>query len=49
LLRQHVAFYATNTVVCRMNFAGWGSKTGVAEMNILDVIIGMKVIVASEI
>jgi len=32
-----------------MNFAGWGSKTGVAEMNILDVIIGMKVIVASEI
>jgi len=49
LLRQHVTFYATNTVVRRMNFAGRGSKTGIAGMKILDVIIGMTVIVASEI
>jgi len=39
----------TNTVMRCMNFAGWGSRTGIAEMKIQDVIIGMKVIVASEI
>jgi len=35
----------TNTVARRMNFAGRGSKTGIAEMKILDVVIGMKVCV----
>ena len=52
LLKQHVACLRclmTNTVMRCMNFAGSGSKTAIAEMKILDVIIGMKVIVASEI
>ena len=37
----------TNAVARRMNFAGWGNKTGIAEMKILDVIIGMKVVIVS--
>jgi len=37
----------TNTVARCMNFAGQGSKTGIAEMKILDVIFGMKVNVFS--
>jgi len=32
----------TNNVARRMNFAGRGSKTGIAEMKILDVVIGKK-------
>lgn len=31
----------TNGVARRMNFAGRGSKTGISEMKILDVVIGM--------
>jgi len=34
----------TNTVACRINSAGWGNKKGIAELKILDVVIGMKVI-----
>jgi hypothetical protein len=33
----------TNAVASRMNFAGRGSKTGIAEMKILDVVIGKKI------
>jgi len=32
----------TNNMARRMNFAGRGSKTGIAEMKILDVVIGKK-------
>ena len=30
----------TNGVARRMNFAGRGSKTGISEMKVLDVVIG---------
>ena len=32
----------TNGVARRMNFAGRGSKTGISEMRILDIVIGRK-------
>lgn len=33
----------TNAVASRMNFAGRGSKTGICQMKILDVVIGKKI------
>jgi len=45
--RRTLRCLMTNAVARRMNFAGWGNKTGIAEMKILDVIIGMKVVIVS--
>ena len=39
--RRILRCLVTNVVACRMNFTGRGSKTAIAEMKILDVIIGM--------
>ena len=33
----------TNAVASRMNFGGRGSKTGISEMKILDVVIGKEI------
>ena len=33
----------TNAVASRINFAGRGSKTGISEMKILDVVIGKEI------
>jgi hypothetical protein len=33
----------TNAAARRMNFAGRGSKTGICEMKILDVVIGKEI------
>lgn len=42
--RRILRCMTTNAVACRMNYAGRGSKTGICELKVLDVIIGKKVL-----